>query len=70
MAKGSKAWEDYTAFEDTFGHGTHIAGTLGARMVDIAKDVTLVDVKAFWGANVSCPLLSISSSVDLTKASR
>ncbi|KAG6361566.1 hypothetical protein INS49_009793 [Diaporthe citri] len=53
VIKGFNVWENYTAFEDTFGHGTHVAGTIGDRTVGIAKDVTLVDVKAFWGANLA-----------------
>lgn len=67
VIKGFNVWENCTAFEDTFGHGTHVAGTIGGRTVGIAKDVTLVDVKGFWGpGNVSLPpLLSISSPVCL-----
>lgn len=65
MIKGFNVWENYTAYEDTFDHGTHVAGTIEGRTVGIAKDVTLVDVKAFWGANMSRPLLSISPAVDL-----
>ena len=56
VVKGFNVWENYTIpFEDEFGHGTHVAGTIGGRTVGIAKEVTLVDVKAFWGmGNVSC----------------
>lgn len=68
VIEGFNVWENHTAFEDTFGHGTHVAGTIGGGTVGIAQDVTLVDVKAFWGASVSCPLFSISPAVDLVQA--
>ncbi|KAK7737248.1 hypothetical protein SLS63_003039 [Diaporthe eres] len=67
VIKGFNVWENYTTFEDTFGHVTHVAGIIGRRTVGIAKDVTLVEVKAFRGANVSRPLLSISPAVHLTR---
>lgn len=55
LIKGFNVWENYTAFEDTFGHGTHVAGTIRSKTVSIERDATLVDVKTFWGpGNVSC----------------
>ncbi|PHH92536.1 hypothetical protein CDD83_6934 [Cordyceps sp. RAO-2017] len=43
----------YTAFEeektDTFGHGTHVAGTIGGRTFGVAKKAKLLSVKVFQG---------------------
>lgn len=36
-------------FDDTFGHGTHVAGTIGGKTYGVAKKATLVDVKVFIG---------------------
>lgn len=36
MIRDFKVWENDTALEDVSGRGTHLAGTIGARKVDIA----------------------------------
>nr|XP_036575155.1 Alkaline protease 1-like protein 3 [Colletotrichum truncatum]KAF6781682.1 Alkaline protease 1-like protein 3 [Colletotrichum truncatum] len=36
-------------FDDTFGHGTHVAGTIGGKTYGVAKKATLIDVKVFIG---------------------
>ncbi|GJC92040.1 alkaline proteinase [Colletotrichum higginsianum] len=36
-------------FSDTFGHGTHVAGTIGSKTYGVAKKTNLIDVKAFIG---------------------
>jgi subtilisin family serine protease/PKD repeat protein len=33
--------------EDCFGHGTHVAGTVGGRTYGVAKDVALISVRVF-----------------------
>lgn len=37
------------ALGNTFGHGTHVASSFGARTVGIAKDATLVRMRAVCG---------------------
>lgn len=43
----------YTAFEnetaDTFGHGTHVAGTIGGKTYGVAKKSKILSVKVFQG---------------------
>ncbi|KAM4058679.1 subtilase family protein [Hirsutella rhossiliensis] len=43
----------YTAFEnetaDTFGHGTHVAGTIGGKTYGVAKKTKILSVKVFQG---------------------
>jgi subtilisin family serine protease len=47
----------YTAYpgetEDTFGHGTHVAGTIGGKTYGVAKKATLLAVKVFKGRTAS-----------------
>ncbi|KAK1658890.1 peptidase S8/S53 domain-containing protein [Colletotrichum godetiae] len=42
--KGINAWPE-VAFDDDFGHGTHVAGTIGSLRFGVAKNITIVDVK-------------------------
>lgn len=37
------------AFDDTDGHGTHVAGTIGSRAYGVAKKANLMSVKVFSG---------------------
>ncbi|KAM5354150.1 hypothetical protein ACJ41O_000800 [Fusarium nematophilum] len=50
---GGRAVRGYNAaggtFDDTFGHGTHVAGTIGGSTYGVAKSTNLVDVKVFIG---------------------
>lgn len=50
---GGRATRGFNAaggtFEDTFGHGTHVAGTIGGRTYGVAKAANLIDVKVFIG---------------------
>ncbi|KAH8848538.1 hypothetical protein MCOR27_006051 [Pyricularia oryzae] len=41
------------ANEDTLGHGSHVAGTIGGKTYGVAKSVNLVDVKVFTGRSAS-----------------
>ncbi|KAI0889336.1 subtilisin-like serine protease pepD [Annulohypoxylon maeteangense] len=43
--KGYNAWNGTESFDDHFGHGTHVAGTIAAETYGIAKQATVVDVK-------------------------
>lgn len=36
-----------TDFVDNYGHGTHVAGTIGSRAYGVAKKATLISVKVF-----------------------
>lgn len=40
-------------FEDTLGHGTHVAGTIGGKTYGVAKKASLISVKVFQGSSVS-----------------
>lgn len=40
-------------FEDTVGHGTHVAGTMGSKTYGVAKRSTLIAVKVFAGESGS-----------------
>lgn len=42
--KGHNVWPEI-AFDDDFGHGTHVAGTIGSLRFGVAKNATIVDVK-------------------------
>lgn len=47
----------FTAFpgeeEDTLGHGTHVAGTIGSKTYGVAKKANLISVKVFKGRTAS-----------------
>ncbi|GJD04563.1 alkaline proteinase [Colletotrichum higginsianum] len=42
--RGHNVWPEL-AFDDDFGHGTHVAGTIASRRFGVAKNATIVDVK-------------------------
>ncbi|SCU89099.1 LADA_0E13674g1_1 [Lachancea dasiensis] len=50
---------------DMNGHGTHVAGLLGSRTYGIAKDVTLIEVKALNGRGQG-NLTSVISAIEFT----
>ncbi|KAI1460415.1 subtilisin-like serine protease pepD [Annulohypoxylon moriforme] len=43
--KGYNAWNGTESFDDHFGHGTHVAGTIGSETYGVAKQATIIDVK-------------------------
>jgi subtilisin family serine protease len=52
---------------DCFGHGTHVAGTVGGSTFGVAKSVTIRSVKVCSGTLfVGCPTSAIIAGVDLT----
>ncbi|TQN65232.1 Alkaline protease 1 [Colletotrichum shisoi] len=42
--RGHNVWPE-VAFDDDFGHGTHVAGTIASRRSGVAKNATILDVK-------------------------
>src|SRR6185503_6468259 len=52
---------------DCFGHGTHVAGSLGGATYGVAKSVTIRSVKVCSDTFfVACPFSAIIAGVDLT----
>ncbi|KAK1540836.1 alkaline protease [Colletotrichum paranaense] len=51
--RGYNAWEPNYPFEDEFGHGSHVAGIIGAATYGVAKKATVVDVKVVRGLGYS-----------------
>ncbi|KAI1776477.1 subtilisin-like serine protease pepD [Hypoxylon cercidicola] len=43
--KGYNAWDGTESFDDHFGHGTHVAGTIASNTYGVAKKATVIDVK-------------------------
>lgn len=58
---GGRASKAYTAFpgdeEDTNGHGTHVAGTIGSATYGVSKQATLFGVKVFQGSSSSTAII-------------
>ncbi|KAI1099383.1 subtilisin-like serine protease pepD [Jackrogersella minutella] len=51
--KGYNTWNDTESFDDWFGHGTHVAGTIASETYGVAKKATIVDVKVVRGPGYS-----------------
>jgi len=52
---------------DCYGHGTHVAGTVGSATYGVAKSVTIRSVKVCSGTFfVGCPFSAVLAGVDLT----
>ncbi|KAF6811375.1 alkaline proteinase [Colletotrichum musicola] len=47
--RGHNVWPE-VPFDDDFGHGTHVAGTVASSRFGVAKNATIVDVKTTRGA--------------------
>lgn len=51
--------------DDTIGHGTHVAGTIGSRTYGVAKNTNLISVKVFVGSSVSVILYHTVTSSEV-----
>ncbi|KAK6957976.1 hypothetical protein Daesc_000768 [Daldinia eschscholtzii] len=51
--KGYNSWTGEESFDDHFGHGTHVAGTIASKTYGVAKKATIVDVKVVRGEGYS-----------------
>ncbi|KAI1417059.1 subtilisin-like serine protease pepD [Hypoxylon sp. FL1857] len=51
--KGYNTWADTESFDDHFGHGTHVSGTIASNTYGVAKKATIVDVKVVRGPGYS-----------------
>ncbi|KAI1470931.1 subtilisin-like protein [Daldinia caldariorum] len=51
--KGYNSWTGTESFDDHFGHGTHVAGTIASKTYGVAKKATVVDVKVVRGEGYS-----------------
>ncbi|KAM0330663.1 hypothetical protein ACHAQA_003614 [Verticillium albo-atrum] len=77
---GGRAVRGYNAaggtFDDTFGHGTHVAGTIGGRTYGVAKSTNLIDVKVFIGRQSTTAIIldgfnwAVNDAVTKGRASR
>lgn len=58
---GGRAVRGYNAaggsFDDTIGHGTHVAGTIGGSTYGVAKKTNIIDVKVFIGRESSTSII-------------
>ncbi|KAJ6439344.1 putative serine protease Pr1D [Purpureocillium lavendulum] len=56
--RASTGWTGYQGDEeDTAGHGTHVAGTVGGKTFGVAKKATLIAVKVFQGRSASTSII-------------
>lgn len=56
--RASTGWTGYEGDEeDTLGHGTHVAGTVGGATFGVAKHATLISVKVFQGRSGSTSII-------------
>ena len=60
---GISAVDDGRGYNDCFGHGTHVAGTLGGSTYGVAKNVKLVAVRVF-GCNGEATNSAVISGID------
>lgn len=52
------AWSAFSGDNaDTFGHGTHVAGTIGGKTYGVAKKTNLLAVKVFQGSQSSTSII-------------
>ena len=52
------AWTAFTGANlDTYGHGTHVAGTIGGKTYGVAKKASLQAVKVFQGSSSSTSII-------------
>ncbi len=63
LVGGVTAIDDGRGYDDCFGHGTHVAGTLGGRTYGVAKNVKLVAVRVF-GCNGESSNSAVVSGID------
>jgi subtilisin family serine protease len=50
--------------EDCYGHGTHVAGTVGGGMYGVAKNVSLVSVRVFGCSAAGTPRSRYAAAID------
>jgi len=60
------AGEDPSATDDCAGHGTHLAGTIGGRLVGVAKAVNLIPVREY-GCDAAGPLGDVLTGLGWTR---
>lgn len=63
LAGGVSAVDDGRGYGDCYGHGTHVAGTLGGKTYGVAKNVRLVAVRVF-GCRGESSVSAVVSGID------
>ncbi|KAF2794312.1 subtilisin-like proteinase Mp1 [Melanomma pulvis-pyrius CBS 109.77] len=61
--KGYNAWPEDT-FDDKYGHGSHVAGTIGSKTYGVAKKTTIVDVKVVRGTDGYSTIAKVLEGLD------
>lgn len=64
VAPGFTLFDDQYGLEDCWGHGTHVAGTIGGTTFGVAKDVTLVPVRVFGCESEDASMFDVLAGID------
>lgn len=69
LAGGVSSVDDGRGYSDCYGHGTHVAGTLGGKTYGVAKNVRLLAVRVF-GCRGESSTSAVVSGIDWVSANR
>ena len=69
LAGGVSSVDDGRGYSDCYGHGTHVAGTLGGKTYGVAKNVRLMAVRVF-GCRGESSTSAVVSGIDWVSTNR